>query len=61
MSPINGIALERYAELCADITGHENDPEAQARIVQAQGVARSDWEAAVSGWTDRMQIGRAHV
>lgn len=55
MSPINGIALERYAELCADITGHENDPEAQARIVQAQGVARSDWEAAVSGWTDRMR------
>jgi hypothetical protein len=55
MSPIQGISLERYAELCAEVAGHENDPEAQARIVQAQGVARSDWDAAVRGWTDRMR------
>lgn len=54
-APIHGISLERYAELGADIAGLENDPEAQARVVQQQGIARSDWEAAMRGWTDRMR------
>lgn len=55
MAPVNGISLERYAELGAEVAGHENDPEAQARIVQALGVSRSDWEAAQRGWTERMR------
>lgn len=54
-APIHGISLERYAELGAEIAGLENDFEAQARVVQQCGVARSDWEAAVRGWTDRMR------
>lgn len=53
-APINGISLERYAELSAEVTG-ENDKEKQAAIVGALGVSRPDWEAASAGWTARMQ------
>lgn len=54
-APIQGISLERYADLSADVADHTNDNEAQARIVEAQGVSRADWEAAKQGWTARMQ------
>jgi hypothetical protein len=53
-APINGISLERYAELCADVEGTQ-DPEKQAEIVSRSGVSRTDWEAAKTGWTARMQ------
>ena len=52
-APINGISLERYADLGAAIEG-VTDPEKQAEIVQQQGIARPDWEAAKAGWTARM-------
>jgi hypothetical protein len=54
-SPIQGISLERYAELSAEISDHLNDTEAQMRIVESLGVSRADWQAVVAGWTARMQ------
>src|SRR5690349_12828605 len=53
-APINGISLERYAELSAEASG-TRDPNAQADIVGKLGVRRSAWEAAKAGWTARMQ------
>jgi hypothetical protein len=53
-APINGISLERYAELSAEVEGRQ-DPVKQAEIVGRLGVARPDWEAAKSGWMARMQ------
>jgi hypothetical protein len=53
-APINGISLERYAELAADVGGTQ-DPAAQAAIVAGKGVSPMDWEAARYGWTARMQ------
>jgi len=53
-APINGISLERYAELSAEVS-ETQDPEKQAEIVTKLGVQRADWEAAKSGWTARMQ------
>lgn len=53
-SPINGISIERYAELGAELDGI-TDAAAQAQKVGALGVAAGDWEAAKSGWTARMQ------
>ncbi|AKV01081.1 hypothetical protein AKJ09_07744 [Labilithrix luteola] len=53
-APINGISLERYAELCADVS-ETQDPDRQAEIVAQKGVTRTDWEAAKAGWTARMQ------
>lgn len=53
-APINGISLERYAELAADVA-ETQDPARQAEIVARKGVSALDWEAAKSGWTGRMQ------
>lgn len=54
-SPINGISLERYAELGAEVSDHVNDPDACAKIVEQHGVSRADWEAASAGWIARMK------
>jgi pyruvate/2-oxoglutarate dehydrogenase complex dihydrolipoamide acyltransferase (E2) component len=54
-APINGISLERYAELGALVADCVQDREQCAAIVAAQGVRREDWNAAVAGWTARMQ------
>ncbi len=53
-APINGISLERYAELCAEVADTQ-DPARQTEIVGRFGVSRADWEAAKNGWTARMQ------
>src|SRR5688572_27741305 len=53
-APINGISLERYAELSAEIDGI-TDPNQQAEAIGKLGVQRADWEAAKNGWTARMQ------
>lgn len=53
-APINGISLEKYAELSADVSDTQ-DPNKQAEIVEQKGIPRSDWEAAKAGWTARMQ------
>ncbi len=53
-APINGISLERYAELGAELDGITDLTE-QAKKVQELGVSEADWEAAQTGWTARMQ------
>ena len=53
-SPINGITLERYADLAAAVS-ELSDPRAQADTVAKMGVSGVDWEAAKTGWTARMQ------
>jgi hypothetical protein len=53
-APINGISLERYADLSAELDGI-TDPGKQAEIIEKLGVSRVDWEAAKHGWTARMQ------
>lgn len=55
MQPINGISLERYAELGAVVADFVNDPQRVAEAVTQEGVALADWEAAKAGWTARMQ------
>lgn len=53
--PINGISLERYADLGAAVADVLDDAAKVAEIVEAEGVSRADWEAAKAGWTARMQ------
>jgi hypothetical protein len=55
LQPINGISLERYADLGAAISDCMEDAAKVAQIVQQEGVALPDWEAAKTGWTARMQ------
>lgn len=53
-APINGISLEKYADLGAELDGI-TDPGQQAQKVGELGISASDWEAAKAGWTARMQ------
>lgn len=55
MQPINGISLERYAELGAEIADFMNDAQKVNQTIQQQGVQLADWEAAKAGWSARMQ------
>ena len=54
-APINGISLERYAEIGAALDGKEKDKQATREVLAAEGVSEADWEAAKTGWTARMQ------
>jgi hypothetical protein len=54
MEPIAGISLTRYAELCALMKDTGTDADRQAAIAAEHGHPREAWEAAQSGWTDRM-------
>lgn len=53
--PINGISLERYADLGAAIADDMNDAAKVAAVLETEGVTPADWEAAKKGWTARMQ------
>jgi hypothetical protein len=55
MQPINGISLERYADLGAAIADFMNDKQKVAEVLAKEGVQQADWDAAVAGWTARMQ------
>ncbi|MEO6049027.1 MAG: hypothetical protein ABIQ57_16200 [Candidatus Kapaibacterium sp.] len=54
LAPINGISLERYAELAAKMKDCGGDLEVCARIAGENGVDRPTWEAAMNGWNARM-------
>jgi hypothetical protein len=54
-APINGISLERYADLGAALDGKDKDPKGSAEVLAAEGVSVADYEAAKAGWTARMQ------
>lgn len=54
MEPINGVSLEKYAELCAMMAETGTDTAKQAQIAADAGVNNADWEAAKNGWTARM-------
>lgn len=54
MQPIEGVALDKYAELCAKMKDTGGDADACARIAEENGVSRQAWEAAQKGWNARM-------
>ncbi len=54
-APINGISLERYADLGAALDGKDKDKAATEAILAKEGVSVADYEAAKAGWTARMQ------
>ena len=58
LQPINGLSLERYADLGAAISDVMENKEKVAEIIAAEGVGLGDWEAAKAGWTTRTAAGR---
>jgi len=55
LAPVNGVSLEKYAELCAKMANTPNDEDAFAAVAEANGVAREDWETARAVWNRRME------
>ncbi len=55
MAPIQGISLERYADLGAALDGTDDKPDEMRRILGAEGISEADYHAARTGWTARMQ------
>jgi len=54
MEPINGISLERYADLGAAVGDFMDDAVKVKEVLDAEGVSEADFEAAKAGWTARM-------
>ena len=50
---INGITIERYAELRAKMDDVITDREKCLRIAESEGIKGTDWEAAHKGWQMR--------
>ena len=53
VAPIQGITLERYAELTAELEGVA-DRAARAEVLAKLGVLRAVWERASAGWALRL-------
>ncbi|MEW6129137.1 MAG: hypothetical protein AB1757_19010 [Acidobacteriota bacterium] len=53
-APIQGVSLELYANLLADMSDCGEDEARCLAIANSQGVSRDAWEAAKTGWTERM-------
>ena len=54
MKPVNGIDIERYAELCAKMNDVFKDKEACTKIAEQEGITRENWEAAHEDWQFRI-------
>lgn len=54
MDAINGVTLEKYAELCALMADTAGDESKEIAIAEANGVSGADWKAAKVGYTARM-------
>lgn len=54
MDTINGVTLEKYAELCALMADTGTDEAKQIAIAEANGVKADDWKAAKDGFTKKM-------
>lgn len=54
LEPIEGISLERYAQLAKTIAERELDEGAVPAMVQEAGHTLEAWKAAYDGWNDRL-------
>lgn len=54
MEPIQGVTLEKYADLLAKMSDCGEDNEACYKIAENDGVSRSDWDDVKSGWQAKM-------
>ena len=51
MDAINGVTLEKYADLCALMADTAGDESKEIAISEANGVSAADWKAAKQGYT----------
>jgi hypothetical protein len=54
MQPIEGITLQRYAELAVGMQTMGTDTDAQSQYADANGVPQGRWMPIAQAWADRM-------
>ncbi len=54
MDAINGVTLEKYADLCALMANTGGDEAKEIEIAEANRVNAADWKAAKAGFTAKM-------
>ena len=53
--PIAGVSLELYAAISKSLAALNDDQPKAADVAASNGVAASDWTAAVDGWNARLR------
>jgi len=51
---VNGVSIEKYADLCAMMANTAGDVNKENSIAEANGVSTADWAAAKAGFTAKM-------
>jgi hypothetical protein len=54
MEDINGITLEKYADLVVKMSDCGENDEACYKIAEGEGFSRADWDASKKGWSAKM-------
>jgi len=54
LGPVSGLSFPAYATAAAAIGWATDDAALVARVTAALGVSPADWEAAIEGWTERI-------
>jgi hypothetical protein len=57
--PIAGVPLELYAEISRELANHGYDQSQAVQIAASKGVSADSWQAAMTGWNDRMKANPA--
>ena len=57
--PIAGVSIELYAEISKGLAAYNYDQAKAPELAAAKGVGAEDWQAAMTGWNERMQRNRA--
>ena len=57
--PIAGVSIELYAEISKGLAAYNYDQSKAPELAAAKGVSAENWQAAMTGWNERMQRNRA--
>ena len=59
LEPIAGVSIELYAEISKGLAAYNYDITKGPEVAASKGVSAGDWDAAVTGWNDRIKANRA--
>jgi hypothetical protein len=57
--PIAGVSIELYAEISKGLAAYNYDITKGPEVAASKGVSAEDWNAAMTGWNDRIKANRA--
>jgi ABC-type amino acid transport substrate-binding protein len=57
--PVAGVSIELYAEISKGLAAYNYDITKGPEVAASKGVSADDWNAAMTGWNDRIKANRA--